>query len=758
MVLYFKISKNTILGFIRMKKIAILSLITASYLCAATLNSLKFDGMIHLSPESASELIDMKAGDVVDIEKIDKAIKILYKQNYFEDVWIEEVGEGNLVVHVKEKPVVAKIDFLGIGDNDKDEVAKLASIKKGEVYDQEKAELSKLKIIKFFEDKGYFDSVVEIKTEPLNEKLSLSLDFVINRGENIIIKTVDLCGAKELKYKDVEPNIANKSEEMLPWLWGFNDGKLRLSDLENDSARIKDVYMQHGYLDVDVTQPFLKTYLDSYTANLVYGIIEGEQYKVGTINIEIADNMIDVKAVIDEMFLQSGKVFNVAKLRKDMTLIETKVADLGYAFVKISPDIKNDKEKHLANITYRVMPGEKVTINSVRIAGNSRTIDRVVRREIFLANGDQYTRTDVTDSKSALKRTGYFEDVEIKEERLSKNTMDLVVNVKEASTGSIGGGIGYGSSDGLLLSASLSDGNIFGSGLRAGIDIERSDSELNGAISLANPRLFDSIYSLSGRIYASQSDYYYYDEEKQGFNIVLGRKLGRNWGASIGYILEQSKLSDVSSTIDTNTYTLERTLKSSIVPALSFNNTDDFYLPRTGIAASTSVEFAGLGGEEKFINNVNKFAIYYGLQDLIDYDLILRYKAQFKYLAMNDADAKYSYGEKYYMGGIRTIRGYESNSISPKDTSGNLIGGNMMFANSVEASFPLIERLKMRGAIFFDYGFIGEDNLDIKRAGTGVALEWISPLGPIGLVFSQPVLDEAGDRTASFEFTIGQKF
>jgi outer membrane protein insertion porin family len=219
-----------------MKKISILSLITASYLCAATLNSLNFDGMIHLSPESASELIDMKAGDVVDIEKIDKAIKTLYKQNYFEDVWIEEVGEGNLVVHVKEKPVVAKIDFLGIGESDKDEVSKLASIKKGEVYDQEKAELSKLKIIKVFEDKGYFDTVVEIKTTPLSEKLSLSLDFVINRGENIIIKTVDLCGAKELDYNDVEPNIANKSEEWLPWMWGFNDGKLRISDLENDSA------------------------------------------------------------------------------------------------------------------------------------------------------------------------------------------------------------------------------------------------------------------------------------------------------------------------------------------------------------------------------------------------------------------------------------------------------------------------------------------------------------------------------------------
>lgn len=741
-----------------MKKIAILSLIVATSLCSATLKSLTFKGMIQLSPQSASELIDMRVGDSIDIEKIDKAVKTLYKQNYFEDVWIEEVSEGNLVVHVKEKPIIANVDFEGISESDKEEMNTLAGIKKGEVYDEQKAELSKLKIIKFYEDKGYFDTVVEAKKTPLAEKGALALNFIINRGENIIIKTVELCGAKKLDYDDVEPNIANKSAEFLPWMWGFNDGKLRLNDLENDSARIKDTYMQKGYLDCQVSQPFLKTYLDSYTAHLTYSINEGEQYKVGIIDIQIPDGFIDIKAVQEEMFLQNGKVFNVAKLRKDVALIETKVADLGYAFVKVSPDVKNDKEKHLADITYRVFPGEKVTINSVRIAGNSRTMDRVVRREVFLANGDEYSRTDVTDSKSALKRTGYFEDVEIKEERLSKNTMDLVVNVKEASTGSIGGGIGYGSSDGLLLSANLSDGNIFGSGLRAGIDVERSDSELNGGISLANPRLFDSIYSLSGRLYAAQNDYYYYDEEKQGLNIVLGRKLGRNWSTSLGYIIEQSKLSEVSATIDKTTYTTDRTLKSSVVPSISFNNTDDFYLPRSGIAAGTSLEIAGLGGDEKFMSSGTKFATYYGLNDLIDYDLILRYKAQFKYLAINDADEKYSYGEKYYMGGIRTIRGYESNSLSPKNTSGDLIGGNIMFANSVEASFPLVERMKMRGALFFDYGMIGQDNLDIKRAGTGVALEWISPLGPIGLVFSQPVMDEAGDRKASFEFTIGQKF
>ncbi|MBP6497055.1 MAG: outer membrane protein assembly factor BamA [Campylobacteraceae bacterium] len=746
-----------------MKKITALSLIVATSLFAVPLKSLKFEGLIQLSPETASEMIDMKAGDSIDIEKINKAVKTLYKQNYFEDVWVEEKGEGNLVFYVKEKPVIAKVDYTGIGDNDKDEMARLVGIKKGEMYDPDKAETSKTRIIKFYEDKGYFDTVVEVKTAPLEDsKRSLALDFIVNRGENIIIKNVVMCGSKALKYGDVEPNIANKSEEWLPWMWGFNDGKLRLTDLEHDSARIRDTYMQKGYLDCEVSKPFLKTYLDSYTAELVYSINEGEQYRVGTIEIVAPEGLLKNDEITKDMLLQDGKVFNVAKLRKDMALIETKVADQGYAFVKVSPDVKNDKEKHIANIVYHVIPGDKVYIRDVRISGNSRTIDRVVRREVYLANNDLYSRTDVTDSKSALKRTSYFDEVEIKEERVSKDKVDLVIDVKEAATGSIGGGIGYGSSDGLLLSANLSDTNIFGSGLKAGIDVERSDKELNGALSLTNPRLFDSIYSLSGRIYAADNDYYDYDEKKYGLYISLGRKLGRNWNASLGYNLQQTKLSELATELGAfknKDWTDEKTLKSSIIPGISFNNTDDYYLPRTGMMASTSLEIAGLGGDEKFMSSVSKFSTYYGLRDWLDYDLILRYKAQFKYLMINDSDEKYSFGEKFYMGGVRTIRGYESNSLAPKIPGTNvLIGGNTMFANSIEMSFPLIERMKMRGTIFFDYGMIGEDGLDIKRGGTGVALEWISPLGPIGLIFAQPVMDEAGDRKASFEFTIGQRF
>lgn len=736
-----------------MKRLVVTFLFIALSLQAATLKSLKFDGLIHISDEVASEMIGMKTGDSVDIETIDEAIKTLYKQKYFEDIWAEDVGDGEIVFHFKEKPTVANIELEGIGENDKKEVLSFLDMKKGEVFDKEKALVSTGRITKYYESKGYFDTVVEYKTEVLNEN-SIAVNFLINRGEEIIIKSVRLSGANALAYSDFQPTIANKEAEFIPWMWGFNDGKLRLSDLEYDNARIKDVYMQNGFLDAQISNPFLKAYLDSYTANLTYQVQEGKQYKIGSVDISIPEGLVAVEELKAEMILQVGDVFDIDRLRRDIKKVETKVADLGYAYVRVIPDINKKTDESLADITLRVIPGDKVYINDVRISGNSRTIDRVVRRDVFLAAGDLYSRTDLSDSKNALKRSSYFEDVIIQEKRISKDKIDLVVEVKEASTGSIGGGIGYGSSDGLLLSATLSDSNIFGSGMTSSVNVERSNKILSGSISLTNPRVFDSVYSVGGSIYSTDSNYYDYDVVSTGFTVNVGRRFGRHWRGSLGYILEKTAYSNPT----VGVILPSDGIKSSVTPAISYNTTDDYYLPRTGIDFKSSVEFAGLGGDRKFIKNINKFSYFYGLQDDFNYDLILRYKAQVHYAIGNDDINEFPINEKIYMGGVGSVRGYESKSISPTDSLGNLLGGNMMAINTVEASFPLIERLKMRGAVFLDYGMMGQDNLDIKRAGTGAVLEWVSPLGPISLVFAQALLKEAGDRTASFEFTMGRQF
>jgi outer membrane protein insertion porin family len=740
-----------------MKRLVVTFLFIALSLQAATLKSLKFDGLIHISDEVAAEMIGMKIGDSVDIEIIDEAIKTLYKQKYFEDIWAEDVGDGEIIFHFKEKPTVANIELEGIGENDKKEVHSFIGMKKGEVFDKEKAHAAAGRIAKYYEGKGYFDTVVEYKTEVLNEN-SIAVKFLINRGEEIIIKSVRLSGASELEYSDFQPTIANKEAEMIPWMWGFNDGKLRLSDLEYDNARIKDVYMQNGFLDAEVGTSFLKAYLDSYTADLTYQVQEGKQYKIGLVDITIPEGLVSVEELKAEMILQVGDVFNINRLRRDIKRVETKVADLGYAYVRVIPAINKKTEESLADITLRVIPGDKVYINDVRISGNSRTIDRVVRRDVFLAAGDLYSRTDLGDSKSALKRSSYFKDVSIEEKRISKDKIDLVVEVKEASTGSVGGGLGYGSSDGLLLSANLSDSNIFGSGMSSSVNIERSNKVLSGSISLTNPRIFDSLYSVGGSLYSADSNYYNYDALSTGLALNVGKRFGRHWRGSLGYNLEKATYSNPAPG-----FTLPGDgIKSSVTPSISYNTTDDYYLPRRGIDFKSSVEFAGLGGDRKFIKNSNKFNYFYGLKDDFNYDLILRYKAQVDYAIGHDNikefPKEFPTNERIFMGGVGSVRGYQSRSISPKDTSGNLQGGNMMVINTVEASFPLIERLKMRGALFLDYGMMGQDNLDIKRAGTGAVLEWISPLGPISLVFSHALLDETGDRTASFEFTMGRQF
>jgi outer membrane protein insertion porin family len=736
-----------------MKKFLVLLLMSVLSVVASTVKEIRFESLIHISSEVAKEMIKIKEGDELDIEKVDSSIKILFKQGYFKDIWVTEES-GVLTFHFREKPVIAKVDITGFGSGKEDEVLEAINIHKGDIYDIKKIEAAKKQIIKYLEQDGFFDSIVEAKTEELNPG-SLKLDLIVSKGENIIIKKINLCGAKKLDYDDFEPYIANKEKEFLGWLWGRNDGKLKVNELELDSFRIKDLYMKEGYLDATVSTPYLRAFYDGYFADLTYMISEGKVYRIRSIDIKLSEPVIKVQKLKEDMRVRVGKIFNIDKLRDDLKSIEKKIADLGYAYVRVYPDIKKDKKNAKADIIINVIPGQKVYINEVRISGNTRTIDRVIRREMYLSAGDLYSYTDLKDSTNALRRTGYFDSVTITKKKVADNRIDLLVKVEEAHTGSIIGGIGYGSYDGLLLNASVSDKNVFGSGIEVGLDLDYSSKTTKGSLYFANPRVFDSIYSLSGSIFNKTYELYEYDEDKKGLNLTIGRKFGRFIRGSISYELQESELSNVSDTLDTELYRIGKTIKSSITPSVSYNSTDDYFLPRSGILASASFEFAGLGGDEKFLKNYYSFSYFYGLEDIIDYDLILRYKAK---LSLAVDNGYLPVNEKFYMGGMKSVRGYKSGSLSPKNSSGDLVGGNRMFANSVEASIPLIKSAKMRMLFFLDYGMIGEDSFDINRAGTGTGIEWISPLGPIQLIYAFPIGSEEDDQTSSFEFTLGRRF
>nr|WP_314090350.1 outer membrane protein assembly factor BamA [uncultured Campylobacter sp.] len=756
-----------------MKKSVFLLLLGAVLANAEQITSINFKGLVHLSPETAKEIMGLKVGDELNVDSTDRAIAKLFRQGYFDDIYIENKG-GDVTVTVKEKPSIARIDIKGVVTNDKTAIDGLINIKQGNMYDELAIERAKERIRQYYESKGYFDTVIDVTKEPVaGNESSLFVTMNINRGENIIIENVNLVGAKLFDYDDVEPVVANKEREFMGWMWGRNDGKVKLFELPNDPARIQDKYYQKGYLDATVSNPYLNAYMDNYTADLTYYVTEGEQYRVSSVDIEAPEFLeLDKEKILKDFRLESGDVMNSARLRQDMKKLDDMVADKGYAFVRINPKTEKNVEDKTVSIVYEVLPDEKVYIRNVQISGNDRTVDRVVRRELYLTEGNLYSRTDLQDSKDALRRTSYFDEVEIEEQRVGANQVDLLVKVKEASTGSISGGIGYGSSDGLLLNASVSDTNVFGSGLKGVISVDRSDNELSGQIGLTNPRLFDSEYSLGGTLYANDYSWNNYDEKSYGLNVVVGRKLTRNLSASLGYIIEQSRISGLSDVLKTVGYKDGKSLKSSLIPSITYNSTDDYYLPRTGIIASTSLEFAGVGGDEKFLKSRTNFNWYQGIREWVDYDLIFRFKSSFGkiwdrgWVPIN---------ERLYLGGIRNLRGFESRTVSPKVkvASGSWYetGGDTSFNSSAELSFPLIERVKMRGLLFVDYGVIRGrianvtapgivDYIDgrISRYSAGAGIEWVTPMGPLQLIFAKPLKKQDGDDTSTFEFTIGQRF
>jgi outer membrane protein insertion porin family len=762
-------------------KILFLALVLLTGLLQAkTINDIQFDGLVHLSEPVAKESLGFEVGEQISDKKIDASIKRFYQYGYFTDIWVSEKN-GVLIYHFQEKSVISHIEIDGYGQGDEVEDSELLQIKKGTLYDTKKIADAKKRLVETISQEGYIDTIVEVETKTLDNG-SVEVTFKVNKGENIVIEKLSLDGMTAFEKNDFDDIIANKESEFMGWFWGRNDGEMKLGELQYDPLRIRDLYMQHGYLDSKVDDPFVRVDFSQYVADMSYTLYEGEVYRVNAIILEQSINVIDDEKIREVIKLELNEAFNIKTFREDSDRIKTIIADLGYAYVKVTPDLRKDKAAHTVDVVYNIRPGKKVYIRDVLISGNTRTLDRVTRREIYLAPSDLYSLTDIKDSRNSLQRTGYFESTTIEEKRVDDETMDLIVKVKETQTGNIQLGGGYGSFGGILLSASISDRNIFGSGINMGFSAETSQRTKSFSINVSNPRLNDSDYSGSASVYTNQTDYDDYTISTDGVGLGLGKRLTRFLSGSLNYTYAQSQYSDISS--DINLTNVDQVLfedyeKSAVSVSLRYDDTDDFYLPRSGIAASTSFEFAGLGGTAKFIKNNNTFKAYKGIEDYVGFDLILRYKARFAHIFYDDTpeDARTNLptAERFYMGGVGSVRGYESYTLSPRDYLDRRIGGRTMLTNSLEASFPLVPKAKLRLTAFYDYGWLQGKGQEydplavdplavpietetISRSSYGAAIEWFSPMGPIQLIFSKALDAEANDQTSTFEFTIGQRF
>jgi len=712
------------------------------------IKDIQFKGLKHISIVSAKDISLLQKGDELDINKVNKTIKQFYKFGYFKNIEAD-YDNGILTYKFIEKPAILRIKYKNVGED----LKKLLQdkIKRGMIFSPKKLEEIRNFIVSYYDAKGEFNTVVDFDIQ--KKKNGVIIIVNVNKGEDIIIDKIKFYGVKKEKTYDLKDELVNRDRErdLLGFLPFRATGEFKLQALFTDPQALRDYYLSKGYLDVKVSKPLFVANFDSSRASLEYKIHEGIRYRVGKVSIDIDKPNLLEKDIKDKLLLISGLYFNINRLKKDIALLKRKIADQGYAYVKIYPKI--EKHGNIADVTYKIIPGEKVYISDVIIEGNSKTLDRVIRRNIYLAPGYLYSYTDKQDSINALKRTGYFDDVELKEIRVDDTHMKILVKVKEGLTGSLRAGISYNTYSKFGVNLSVSERNIFGSGQTLSVDFEKSSTTEKYSTTLKNPRVLDSEYFLSTSLYKSTFKGYSYDSEKQGVSFTTGKKITRHSSASVTYGYEHLKLSNIDDT--TIIYDKDESIKSYIRPALNFNNTDDFFFPQHGMIASASLEIAGVGGDQKFLKNKDTFKYFYSLEDRYDITTILKYKI--KAGAIKD-NGYLPINEKFYLGGVGTLRGYDYGSVSPKDSDGNSIGGKVMLINSAEISVPVSIKKKMWLSAFIDNGRIGQRDLDIIRSSYGVSFDWITPIGPLNFTWAWPIDDKPGDDLRRFEFSIGSSF
>ncbi|HIJ88098.1 MAG TPA: outer membrane protein assembly factor BamA [Desulfuromonadales bacterium] len=728
--------------------------------------------------ESAAILnaIKMRAGDTLTGEKSDADIRAIYKLGHFQDVQAvkEESDKGVVLVYlVQEKAIVREITFEGNKEISTDKLKEALEFRLNSVFSTKDLAKSVGKIKKLYGDDGYYlaDVQTEAKKTATNDMKVL---FKITEGEKILITEIRLDGNKAFSNSKIKGLMETKEKWFLSWLTGA--GTYKEEVLKNDALLITDHYLNNGYINIKVGEPVVKLNEAKTALDVSIGITEGEQFKIGAIAFkgELLDPEASLRAKLKS---EPGSVFNRSILRTDIGVLTDVYGDKGYAFATINPLTKLDNEKKTVDMTFDVDKGELVTIERITIAGNPKTRDKVIRREVRVTEGGLYNSSGLKRSKQNLMNLGFFEEANVATAKGStSNKLNVNVDVKEKPTGTFSIGGGYSSLDGFIAQGSVQQANFLGLGLKANLSASLGGKSQTYALGLTDPHFMDTKWTLGGDIYRSEREYTDYSRKLTGADIKGGYPISDSVGTFMMYkyelkdILKPSATYQLLSDADINgTYPLGETTTSAVYSSITHNSTDYRMDPSIGFINSISAEYAGLGGTNKFARFITDHTYFHPVYK----KLIASTKITLGYVA--EVGQPIPIDEKFYLGGIGSLRGFQSRTVSPtsilfaKDINGNrtneriYLGGEKEFFGNIELTFPLIAEAGLKGVLFYDYGNSFTDTskaFNPLLTSYGFGIRWASPMGPLRLEYGIPNnprtgIDSTGGR---LEFSIGSMF
>lgn len=707
--------------------------------------------------------ISSRAGGAYNAAVLRKDLKAIYSLGYFNDVQIDvsDTPKGKKVIfRVVEKPVIAAVTFSGIDELSEEDVRGAANIREHFILNPAKVTAGVEAIEELYKSEGYYNTTVKSEiTFPSDE--GAVVHYSIQEGKKIYIKEITIEGNTAFDDDELLDEIETGEKGLFSWLTAT--GLLEMDVIKQDAGRIVSYYHNNGYLEAKIGEPEVRQ--EEEWIYLTFNVEEGPRFKVGAIDIS-GDLITEKQTLVNLVTVKTGEYMNRSQIREDVMAITDYYAEQGYAFASVRPKMSESTPiLDALDINFDISKGDLVYINRVTISGNNRTRDNVIRRELRIAEGGVFNSKALRTSSKALQRLQFFEEVNITPEpTIDPTRMNINIEVKERSTGTFSVGAGYSSVDDLILMGSISENNFLGRGdkLQFSANLGGSSSRYN--LSYTNPHVNDSDLSWGMDLFDTEREYDDYTKDSTGGGIRFGYPIWEKWKIFGNYSYTDTDLSWDDEDEDDVAYIIQESAKIPVTSAVKVTFSRDtrnkLFGATEGSKHILSAKYGGgpFGGDAEFTRLEASTSWYFPLV----WKTTFHFKGAVGQVFENEDDRLPVY-ERFYLGGINTVRGFDYGKISPIDSdTGDRIGGDKMWYTNLEIIFPIVEEQGVQGVVFFDAGQVMDDdedwNLDDYEQAVGLGLRWFSPMGPISIVWGLN-LDPADDEDESvFDFSIGGTF
>jgi len=750
-------------------------LFVLSALCASValaidpfvIRDIRVEGIQRTEAGTVFSYLPVKVGDTMNDEKAAQAIRTLFATGFFRDVTLEVDG-ATLVVVVQERPSIAQIDFTGIKEFDKEALLKgmrQIGLAEGRIFDKGVVDRAEQELKRQYLSRGKYAAEVNTTITPL-ERNRVSINFGVVEGESSKIRQISIIGAKAFTEKQLLGLFVLREPGLMTWF--SKQDQYSRQKLSADLETLRSYYQDRGYLEFNIDSTQVSITPDKKEIYITVSITEGEKYTVSDIKVggQLLIPEEDIRKLIS---IKPGEVFSRVKLTESTKKINDRLGNDGYAFANVNAAPELNKEKKLAAFTFFIDPGRRVYVRRINVAGNTRTRDEVIRREMRQVEGGWYSVDKITLSRQRIDRLGYFNEVNVETPAVQGTTdqVDVNVTVIEKPTGSVLFGAGFGSGSGLALSSSVTQQNIFGSGKHVSVGVNSAKINTEYSLSYTDPYFtVDGVslgYDIAHRkVDAASNGLGQYETKTTTLGMRFGVPISELDTIVYGLSLEDTSITTfpTSPLFYTDYVKTFGSDNRAFVANIGWarDGRDSLIYPTSGSYHRAFMDGGLPGGTLRYYRANYQYQRYVPLTR----DFTLMVNGEIGY-GEGYGGKPMPFFKNFFAGGVSSVRGYKLNTVAPRDGNGDPRGGNRKILGNAELLFPLPglnNDRSTRMSLFFDAGVVTDNKYDLGelRYSTGVSVLWVSPFGPLKVSLAAPLVNKLGDRKQVFQFTFGGAF